>query len=62
MDGTYSWLWMIFGLILSLGVFLVVAIAGLKRLAIYAINAAAEVQRAWDEVHPKAEMPVQDVK
>jgi len=61
MDGIYSMVWQIFGLVLSLGLFLWVAITGAKHLALKGIAAAAEVADAWDKAHPKTGMPTETV-
>jgi hypothetical protein len=52
MDGIFSMAWDIFGLLLSLILFLGVGILALKYVVIFGIKTADEVQRVWDETYP----------
>ena len=50
MDGIFSMFWSIFGLMLSLCLFVGVGILVLKYLVVFGMKSADEVQLAWDNI------------
>jgi hypothetical protein len=56
MDGVFSMFWNVFGLTMSLFLFVAVGTLVIKHLWIFVLKSAHEAQIAWDTYYPRPEI------